>query len=224
MPLDTQTLPSAAPLPGLPEWTGFCEAARQSDRYALELHCLKAAGLQVDLSGQRHSPELQEAGAALLAARHFDTARQQLLSGGIVNRTEHRAAWHSALRAPAPTAEVAKERERACRDQLGLPWQSRKSPGDKPEPRESRCLPRLCRMRRTEALRRMVRETRVSVDNLIMPLFVLTAVCFSLGLRRLCAWIRRHRTWICAALVVTSPLAECRKWAPVCISMKQPVP
>lgn len=112
MPLDTQTLPSAAPLPGLPEWTGFCEAARQSDRYALDLHCLKAAGLQVDLSGQRHSPELQAAGAALLAARHFDTARQQLLSGGIVNRTEHRAAWHSALRAPAPTAEVAKERER----------------------------------------------------------------------------------------------------------------
>src|SRR5690606_20319073 len=98
MPLNAETLPSAAPLPGLPEWTGFCEAAHQSNRYALDLHCLKAAGLQVDLSGQRHSPELQAAGAALLAARHFNTARKQLLNGGIVNGTEQRAAWHSALR------------------------------------------------------------------------------------------------------------------------------
>lgn len=100
------------PLPTLPEWECFCDAAHKANQYAFELHCLKAAGIQVDLSGQRYSPELQQAGAQLLAARNFEAARANLLQGGIANPTEQRAAWHSALRAPAPIAVVIKERER----------------------------------------------------------------------------------------------------------------
>ncbi|HRL20689.1 MAG TPA: glucose-6-phosphate isomerase [Alcaligenes sp.] len=100
------------PLPELPEWQAFCQAAHTADQYTFDLRCLKAAGIQVDLSGQRHSAQLSHAGQALLHAREFDNARAGLLDGGLVNTTEQRAAWHSALRTPAPIVGVAKERER----------------------------------------------------------------------------------------------------------------
>src|SRR5690606_1438356 len=54
----------------------------------------------------------EEATEALLAARQFDAMRDRLLSGGIANVTEERAAWHTALRTPAPIDEVAAERQR----------------------------------------------------------------------------------------------------------------
>src|SRR5690606_5267502 len=77
-----------------------------------ELRLLNAAGLELDLSGQYTSAELDSAAEALLAARDFDGQRRRLLEGGIVNPTENRAAWHTALRAPAALAEVTAERQR----------------------------------------------------------------------------------------------------------------
>src|SRR5690606_28841507 len=76
------------------------------------LRVINAAGIDLDTSGQHASAELSDAAEALLAARNFDETRKQLLEGGIVNLTEERAAWHSALRAPATVPEVAAERQR----------------------------------------------------------------------------------------------------------------
>lgn len=93
------------------EWHEFVHAARIAN-IPKKLHCLQAAGLTIDLSGQRNSASLQACAAALLGMRDFEQQRQDLLNGKPVNTTENRAAWHSALRAPAPIAEVARERAR----------------------------------------------------------------------------------------------------------------
>ncbi|TAL85681.1 MAG: glucose-6-phosphate isomerase [Candidimonas sp.] len=104
--------PLPLPLPRLPEWAAFVEAAKAASIRVNELRLVTAAGLQLDLSGQRQSPALSTCAEALLDARHFDTLRTQLLAGQIANATESRAAWHTALREPAPTNEVAAERRR----------------------------------------------------------------------------------------------------------------
>ncbi|TEA77883.1 glucose-6-phosphate isomerase [Allopusillimonas ginsengisoli] len=96
----------------LPEWQAFESAATQSPIHVHRLRILSAAGLDVDISGQGSSPELAQATRALLEARRFTAMREQLLDGGIVNITEHRAAWHTALRAPDPVDEIAIERQR----------------------------------------------------------------------------------------------------------------
>lgn len=96
----------------MPEWHAFTEAATQADFCLTHVRRLPAAGLQVDVSGQRYSAALEHAATALLDARHFDQLRHDLLSGGLSNPTERRAAWHTALRAPVSTAEVTAERER----------------------------------------------------------------------------------------------------------------
>jgi len=107
--LPASTLPA---LDQLPQWQGFVDAARSARVRSDDLNVLEAAGISLDLTGQVRSPELIQAGNALLAARHFEQQRDQLLSGQLVNATEERAAWHTMLRAAAPTKEVAAERLR----------------------------------------------------------------------------------------------------------------
>lgn len=101
------------PLPQLPQWQAFVQAARSAAIPTHELHTLDAAGLVVDVSAQRRSPELSHAGESLLHACSFERWREALLRGEVVNTTEHRAAWHTALRSSTPPAEVAAERQRA---------------------------------------------------------------------------------------------------------------
>lgn len=93
------------------EWHEFSNAARQASNNE-GLRCIQAAGLTIDLSGQRDSAALRQSAAALLQVRDFETQRQRLFAGEAINNTEERAAWHSVLRAPAPITEVATERAR----------------------------------------------------------------------------------------------------------------
>lgn len=102
----------AVALADLPQWAEFSRAASNADIRTDKLRCLKAAGLELDISGQRHSPQLTEATHALLQARDFDAHRRTLLTGGLANVTEQRAAWHNALRQPAPHAAITTERQR----------------------------------------------------------------------------------------------------------------
>ncbi|MFT0531966.1 glucose-6-phosphate isomerase [Castellaniella hirudinis] len=101
-----------APLTTLPEWRRFVQAAQACPGQADGLDLIEAPGLTLDASGQRHAPALLAAGQALLQARGFDAQRRRLLAGGIVNVTEHRAAWHTALRAPTAPDDVQAERDR----------------------------------------------------------------------------------------------------------------
>ncbi len=113
--LNTQAVTGQAGFTGLtqlPEWAQFEKAAKSATIDASRLSVINAAGIDLDISGQYSSPALQEASEALLAARDFDNARRRLLDGEVVNVTEDRAAWHTALRAPAAVPEVAAERQR----------------------------------------------------------------------------------------------------------------
>jgi len=101
-----------APVTQLPEWQPFKHAARAACMATDRTRILDAAGLRVDLSAQHHSDALSHAGGALLQARQFSTMRERLLQGAVVNPTEGRAAWHTALRASAPVADIATERQR----------------------------------------------------------------------------------------------------------------
>lgn len=101
-----------AGLVSMPEWAQFARAAKTSRIDPSRLAIINAAGIDLDISGQHASSALQDAAAELLAARHFDVMRRRLLDGEIVNPTEGRAAWHTALRAPAPVPEIAAERQR----------------------------------------------------------------------------------------------------------------
>lgn len=99
-------------LTALPEWKRFTLAAQTCGLRDCALNIVQAPGLEVDFSGQRHSPELLAAGRALIAARGLDQGRMRLLAGEVVNITERRAAWHTALRAPDAPPEVQAERTR----------------------------------------------------------------------------------------------------------------
>ncbi|MBV6272634.1 glucose-6-phosphate isomerase [Alcaligenaceae bacterium CGII-47] len=99
-------------LTALPQWKRFTLAAQTCEVRDTALDIVQAPGLEVDFSGQRHSPELLAAGRALIAARGLDTERARLLAGEVVNITEGRAAWHTALRAPDAPPEVQAERAR----------------------------------------------------------------------------------------------------------------
>lgn len=96
----------------LPAWSRLKIAAQQADPLQNKLRLIEAAGLTIDLSGQRNDSLLEQAGIELLEQRDFIQQRSTLLSGGIANVTENRAAWHSMLRQPAATPEVMTERER----------------------------------------------------------------------------------------------------------------
>ncbi|KCV22284.1 glucose-6-phosphate isomerase [Bordetella pertussis H934] len=71
------------------------------------MRVIEAAGLRVDLTAQAHSDDLDSAAEDLLAQQDFDNARAQLFDGGPANWTEHRPAWHTALRAARPPTPVA---------------------------------------------------------------------------------------------------------------------
>lgn len=103
---------SAIALDRLPAWSTFIEAVDQAKPQLQQQHLLEAAGLKIDFSGQRQGPALQQAAKQLLIERDFTQQRKRLLSGGIANPTENRAAWHTLLRQPAATPEVSAERER----------------------------------------------------------------------------------------------------------------
>lgn len=105
-------LPESRALEGLPEWDAFKQAAAHATIDARSLRVINAAGLYLDISGQNASPALTAAAEKLLQARRFEEMRETLLSGGIANVTEDRAAWHTTLRTPAPVEEVAAERKR----------------------------------------------------------------------------------------------------------------
>jgi glucose-6-phosphate isomerase len=96
-------------LPSSPAWQRFAQAARDAALNGENLRLIDAAGLQVDLTTQRHNAELDQAGAALLAQQGFDKLRAGLFDGAPINWTEHRAAWHTALRATLPPAAVAEQ-------------------------------------------------------------------------------------------------------------------
>ena len=93
-------------------WQAFAAAARAADSHAKSLRVIDAAGLKVDVSAQRLSPELDAAAAALLAQRQLPEARRALFAGEAINTSEQRAAWHTVLRDAVPPAKVALERER----------------------------------------------------------------------------------------------------------------
>lgn len=109
----TALVPTVAALAQMPEWTDFASAAKASSIHIDHLRIINAAGLDLDLSGQNYSPALAAAAEALLEARQFKKMRGMLLSGKVVNTTENRPAWHTALREAAPAVtEIATERER----------------------------------------------------------------------------------------------------------------
>lgn len=86
-------------LAGNPYWQSFASAAHAATLDGGTLKVIDAAGLCVDLTMQRQSPELDEAAQALLQARGFAAARRALFAGDVVNWTEGKPAWHTALRA-----------------------------------------------------------------------------------------------------------------------------
>jgi len=93
----------------LPVWHQFSGAVKAADNREQDLRMIQAAGLTVDLSTQRTSKAMQNAATDLLKHRNFDQVRQQLFQGESVNWTENRPALHTALRAPEPPAQVAKQ-------------------------------------------------------------------------------------------------------------------
>ncbi len=95
-----------------PQWLDFVAAAKASTVATDAPRLIHAAGLVLDITGQHESAALAQAGEALLGYRDFDHRRHELLSGGLANPTEQRAAWHTMLRAPAPIQEVAAQRQR----------------------------------------------------------------------------------------------------------------
>lgn len=99
-------------LTDLPAWAEFVQAVEHAQPLLDEKHITQAAGLSVDVSGQRQSAAFYEAAEKLLEQRDFKRQQTTLLQGGIANVTENRAAWHSLLRTPVATAEVMAERER----------------------------------------------------------------------------------------------------------------
>src|SRR5690606_38404031 len=108
----TSLLPNADARSDLPQWSAIDNTAPISPVPIEGLPLIQAAGISLDISGQGSSPELDAAAQALLDARNFNDMRSCLLEGGIANVTEDRAAWHSALRAPAPIDEITAERQR----------------------------------------------------------------------------------------------------------------
>ncbi|MGH8669472.1 MAG: glucose-6-phosphate isomerase [Burkholderiales bacterium] len=79
----------------------FANDAARATQFVAE-----APGLRYDFSRQRLGAITLRLLANLAAQRGFDDWRAALLAGKPVNHTENRAAWHTALRAAQPPAEV----------------------------------------------------------------------------------------------------------------------
>jgi glucose-6-phosphate isomerase len=104
--------PVQAAVANLPQWQAFSHAVLAAPVPQDSVRLIEAAGITLDCSAQHYSAELEQASQALLAACELDQRRNALLSGGIANITESRAAWHTQLRSNTPIPEVARERER----------------------------------------------------------------------------------------------------------------
>ncbi|WP_025513090.1 glucose-6-phosphate isomerase [Bordetella trematum] len=109
----------SVPLDSTPAWQDFADAVRDASLSGEHLRLIEAASLTVDLTAQVQSPDLERAAQALCEQQGLNAARRALFDGGEVNWTEHRPAWHTALRAAQPPAAVAEavlgERERIRR-------------------------------------------------------------------------------------------------------------
>ncbi|MCX7271907.1 MAG: glucose-6-phosphate isomerase, partial [Burkholderiales bacterium] len=79
----------------MPLRTLFADDAGRVPRFTVE-----GAGLTLDLSRQRIDPDCLSALLAYAAAVRFDDRRAAMRRGDIVNPTEGRRAWHTALRTP----------------------------------------------------------------------------------------------------------------------------
>lgn len=97
------------PLSSSRAWKKFSEAAQAASWKGNTLRVIEAGYLQVDLSAQAYSSGLSNAASELLEQQTFFEARQKLYSGDNVNWTEHRAAWHVALRSSHPPKAIASE-------------------------------------------------------------------------------------------------------------------
>lgn len=100
-----------------PAWKQLEEQARQVGGQSLHAlfaadqarvrHCsVEAAGLYLDYSKQRVTPEVMQTLRSLAMQQGLDARRASLLGGEIVNDSEQRAAWHSALRAPRSSVKA----------------------------------------------------------------------------------------------------------------------
>ncbi|MGE3141715.1 MAG: glucose-6-phosphate isomerase [Hyphomonadaceae bacterium] len=83
-----------------------------ADPRRAEALTLCAAHLRMDFSKQRIDAAALAALAQFARAAGFEEARKRLFAGDIVNNTEKRPAWHTALRAAHPPAEVTETRAR----------------------------------------------------------------------------------------------------------------
>ncbi|AWB34351.1 glucose-6-phosphate isomerase [Orrella marina] len=93
-------------------WSDFERSVRSAhQKRCADTRIIRAADLDIDLSLQHNSQEMNDASVALLEAHHFNTMRQALFRGEHVNWTEDRPALHTALRqSPAPevvSAQIA---------------------------------------------------------------------------------------------------------------------
>lgn len=88
-------------------------ASPDSQQAILQNPRLSVAGIDVDFSMQAMDATAQSLLIELAQQRHLGQARDDLLAGKIVNISENRAAWHTALRArPAPLPEIEIEYQR----------------------------------------------------------------------------------------------------------------
>jgi glucose-6-phosphate isomerase len=101
----------------LPEWHALAQRRRaleairiadlfDDDPQRAERFSFEAAGLSVDLSRNRIDGGTLRALVALARAVGLEKQRDDLLSGAVVNPTEARPAWHTALRSTAPDPRV----------------------------------------------------------------------------------------------------------------------
>ncbi len=103
----------------LPQWRALeeCQRALSSRTLASlfqlepgrkERWSFRAGGIEVDLSRNWIDEATFSALLELARARSVEKARNALLAGEAVNTTEHRPAWHSALRSPPDDPSVAR--------------------------------------------------------------------------------------------------------------------
>ncbi len=85
-----------------PSWQQLTDLARQM-RGACAIPPLEAAGLYADFSRQAVDAPVLAALLELASQMGLAGQRKKLFEGGIVNVSEQRPAWHTALRAPAGT-------------------------------------------------------------------------------------------------------------------------
>ncbi len=94
----------------------FEDDPRRAERFSFE-----GAGIDVDLSRNRIDSGTLRALVALAHAVQLEPQRDELMAGGVVNATERRPAWHTALRAAAGDPRVGPawaDRLRAERDRF----------------------------------------------------------------------------------------------------------